>query len=77
MNTAIELLKTIGKDDIDINSKSLISSGALDSLDIMALVDAIEEKFNKSLDADFIEKNNFESVEAIENMLNKAFGEKG
>ena len=48
MNTAIELLKTIGKDDIDINSKSLISSGELDSLDIMALVDAIEEKFNKS-----------------------------
>ena len=56
MNTAIELLKTIGKDNIDINSKSLISSGELDSLDIMALVDAIEEKFNKSLDADFIEK---------------------
>ncbi|ANE34755.1 hypothetical protein CHL_1443 [Campylobacter hyointestinalis subsp. lawsonii CCUG 27631] len=77
MNTAIELLKTIGKDNIDINSKSLISSGLLDSLDIMALVDAIEEKFNKSLDADFIEKNNFESIEAIENMLNKAFRKKG
>ena len=57
MNTAIELLKIIGKDNIDINSKSLISSGELDSLDIMALVDAIEEKFNKSLDADFIEKS--------------------
>ena len=66
MNTAIELLKTIGKDNIDINSKSLISSGELDSLDIMALVDA-----------DFIEKKNFENIEAIENMLNKAFGEKG
>ena len=77
MNTAIELLKTIGKDNIDINSKSLISSGELDSLDIMALVDAIEKKFNKSLDADFIEKKNFENIEAIENMLNKAFGEKG
>lgn len=77
MNTTIELLKTIGKDNIDINSKSLISSGELDSLDIMALVDAIEEKFNKSLDVDFIEKENFESIEAIENMLNKAFGKKG
>lgn len=76
MNTAIELLKTIGKDNIDINSKSLISSGELDSLDIMALVDAIEEKFNKSLDVDFIEKKNFENIEAIENMLNKAFGKR-
>lgn len=76
MKQALELLKTIGKDDISLDENLLISSGKLDSLDIMALVDAIEEKFGASLDADFIEKENFDSVEAIENMLSRAFNKK-
>ncbi len=73
MKEVIELLEIIGRSNINLESKSLISSGELDSLDIMALVEAIEEKYGKSLDFDFIEKENFESVEAMANMLKMAF----
>ena len=67
-----ELFETIGKYDIDENKKNLFSSGDIDSLDIMALVGVIEQKYG-SLDIAYIEAENFENFETIAKMLKDAY----
>lgn len=75
MNDVKKLLAMIGKENIDENSTNLLGSGILDSLDVMSLVEAIEQKYGKALDAKYIEIENFQSLEAIRKMIKMAFGE--
>ena len=70
-----ELFKAIEREDIDESMQNLLSDGHIDSLDIMALVAAIEKQYKKPLQAKFIEAENFESFKAIKAMLQKAFEE--
>ncbi|QCD44605.1 acyl carrier protein [Campylobacter mucosalis] len=74
MNEVKEIFVSIGRDDINESMGSLLSCGVIDSMDIMALVSAIENRYKKSLDAQFITRDSFESFEAIKDMIDRAFG---
>lgn len=73
MKIVKELFAKINRDDIDENMQDLVSNELIDSLDIMELITEIEKYFGKSLDAKFIESDNFESFSAIDKMLKMAF----
>lgn len=61
-NTAIENID----DDLD-----LIENGVLDSLAIMALAGFIEQEFNVTVESDDIVPENFRSVKAIAQYIEK------
>ncbi|ECO3964135.1 acyl carrier protein [Campylobacter jejuni] len=68
-----QFFKEIGKENIDENSKNLVTNGLIDSLDIMKLVTQIEDFYDQELDMDFIMPENFEDFKTIEVMIEKAF----
>ncbi|EAJ7154521.1 acyl carrier protein [Campylobacter jejuni] len=68
-----QFFKEIGKENIDKNSKNLVTNGLIDSLDIMKLVTQIEDFYDQELDMDFIMPENFEDFKTIEAMIKKAF----
>ncbi|MBZ7959074.1 acyl carrier protein [Campylobacter molothri] len=63
----------IERTDIDESMQNLVSEDIIDSIDIMALVAEIEKYYKKPLKAEFITPENFESFEAIKNMIEQAF----
>lgn len=54
-----------------LDSKSLISDGILDSLDIMRLIMELENEFDIEIDPEDVLSENFESVEAIMGLIEK------
>ena len=66
-----ELFNQIGRDDIREDEKNLLSSGRIDSMDVMALVSAIENFCKKPVNADFVDTESFESFESIVNLIEK------
>ena len=51
------------------NEKALIDDGLIDSLDIVAVVTALMEAFDVELGVDDLTPENFNSVEAIEELI--------
>lgn len=72
MDEIKELFAKIERNDVTPEMSGLLSSGVIDSLDIMALVAEIEKIYKKPLSAEFIEASNFESFESIKAMIEKA-----
>lgn len=69
MERIIELLQEI-KEDIDYeNETSLIDDELLDSFDILQLISALDDEFDISIPASMIIPQNFNSVEALWNMV--------
>lgn len=69
MERLIELLQEI-KEDIDFeNETALIDDELLDSFDILQLISAIDEEFEVSIPAAMIIPDNFNSAEALWNMI--------
>lgn len=69
MERIIELLQEI-KEDIDYeNETSLIDDELLDSFDILQLISALDDEFDVSIPAAMIVPENFNSVEALWNMV--------
>ena len=69
MERLIELLQEI-KEDIDYeNESALIDDELLDSFDILQLISAIDDEFEVSIPAAMIIPQNFNSVEALWNMI--------
>ena len=69
MERMIELLQEI-KEDIDYaNETALIDDELLDSFDILQLISAIDDEFDVSIPAAMIIPQNFNSVEALWNMV--------
>ena len=67
----LEILKRLN-DDVDFeNSKDFVEEGLLDSFDIVNLVGALEDELDIEISGRDIIPDNFVSVEAIENMLEK------
>ncbi|EOI6144713.1 acyl carrier protein [Campylobacter coli] len=73
MTEVKKMFENIGRSDIDENMQNLVQNGIIDSLDILNLINEIEKFYEKELDSDFIEVNNFENFENIEKMIKKAF----
>ena len=69
MERIIELLQEI-KEDIDYeNEANLIDDELLDSFDILQLISALDDEFDVSIPAAMIIPENFNSVEALWNMV--------
>lgn len=71
MEKLIEILNNI-KPDVDFKKeKHLIEDGILASFDIVSLVAAIDEEFDVEISVTDIIPENFESIEAIMNLIKK------
>ena len=53
------------------NEKALIDDGLIDSLDIVAVVTELMEAFDVELGVDDLTPENFNSVEAIEDLIER------
>lgn len=67
----LEILKNLNDDADFENSKDFVEEGLLDSFDIVNLVGALEDELDIEISGRDIVPDNFVSVEAIENMLEK------
>ncbi|MCR8679748.1 MULTISPECIES: phosphopantetheine-binding protein [Campylobacter] len=74
MSEAKILLNEIGRGDISDINLNLLDSGAIDSVDIIALVGAMQARYGKDLDAKFLSAENFQSIAALDNMIKIAYG---
>ena len=71
MDELLEILREI-KPDLDFEHEdNLIESGLMDSLDIVAIIDAVQEHFKIELDGKDIEPDNFVSAAAIWKMVER------
>ncbi len=70
MEKLIEILKGI-RPDINVESKSLVDDEELDSFDIVSLVSEIIDAFGVELSVEDIIPDNFNSVEAMMNLIEK------
>lgn len=69
MDRLIEILEEI-KEDIDYeNETSLIDDELLDSFDILQIISALDEEYDISIPASMIIPDNFNSAEALWNMV--------
>lgn len=67
----LAILKEL-KDDVDFeSSKDFVEDGLLDSFDVVNLVGELEDNMDIEISGRDIVPENFVSVEAIENMLEK------
>jgi len=65
----LEILAEINEEILDYDGDSLVESGLLDSFQIVDLVGMLEEEFDIEIDAELVVVENFETKEAIIEML--------
>ena len=67
----IDILKSI-RSDVDYqNCQSIIDDGYLSSLDFLQVITKIEEVFSLSIPVDEIDPSNFNSVDAIADLITR------
>lgn len=69
-NQIINILSEIRPEFDFTASVNFIEEGMLDSFDIVSLVDSLEKEFNITISGLDIIPENFDSIEAIENIIN-------
>ena len=57
--------------DFKLENTGFIAKGMLDSFDIISIVSDIEENFNIAIDGAKILPENFDSIEAIVNLIDR------
>lgn len=70
-NKIISILNDIRPEFDFSEENNFISRGLLDSFDMISLVTSLDEQFAISIDGTDILPENFETLEAIENVLKK------
>ncbi len=71
MEELLEILSEV-KEDIDFeNETALIDDGLLDSFDILQIISALNEEYDISIPASEIIPDNFNSAEALYEMVNR------
>lgn len=75
METIMQILKGIRPDVDFANEKKLIDDGILDSFDIISIVSEFCETFNVDIDADDLEPDNFNTVEAMYELIQQRLAE--
>ena len=71
MEELIEVLKGVKPEVNFENEKNLIEDELLDSFDIISIVSAIDEEFDVKITAKDIVPENFNSAEALYNLIQK------
>ncbi len=75
MEKIIEILESI-RSDIDFtNEERLIDDGILDSFDIVAVVGELCDEFDITITVDDMEPENFNSVKAIKELVDRLVDE--
>ena len=68
----IEILTEIRPEfDFNLENTGFIAKGMLDSFDIISIVSDVEENFDIEIDGAKILPRNFDSIEAILNLIDK------
>ena len=67
----LTLLEDVRPDVAFDKEKKLIDEGILDSFDIISIMQVIEEKFGVSIDIENLEPENFNSVDAMMELIKK------
>lgn len=71
MEKLLEILDSI-RPDVDFeNEKKLIDDGLLDSFDIVSIISELNDEYNISIRVTELKPENFNSVEAILNLVEK------
>jgi len=74
MEKLLEILKSI-RSDIDFeNETKLIDDGILDSFDIVSIVAELCEEYDVTITVDMLEPENFNTVEAMKELIDKLQG---
>ena len=71
MEKVLAILQGIRSDVDFVNEKQLIDAGVLDSFDIISLVGELNDEFDIEIDAEDLEPQNFNTVEAIVALVKK------
>ncbi len=66
-----EILSDIRPESDFVNSENFIKEGLLDSLDIVALVESLEEEYDIEIPGTEISQKNFSSIDGIIDLVNK------
>lgn len=69
MDKLIEALKRVNPDIDYENEKALITGKVIDSIDMTSILAEIEDTFDIEIDMEYIVPQNFDSVEAMWNMI--------
>lgn len=69
MEQLIEALKRVNPNIDYENETKLITNKVLDSIDITSVITEIEETFDIEIDMEYLVNENFDSVEAMWNMI--------
>ena len=65
----LEILAEVNEEILDYDGDNLVESGLLDSFQIIDLVEMFEETFDIEMDAELVIVENFQTKEAIIEML--------
>ena len=69
MDKIVEILSSI-KSGVDFaNEEEIVTGGILDSIDVTEFITALEEEFDIEIGMEYMENENFDSVEAIWDMV--------
>ncbi|MBE6745894.1 MAG: acyl carrier protein [Ruminococcaceae bacterium] len=69
MDKLIEALKRVNPDIDYENEKALITGKVIDSIDMTSILAEIEDTFDIEIDMEYIVPQNFDSVEAMWDMI--------
>ena len=71
MDELLSILKDICPKVDFVNEKKLIDDGKLDSFDIISIVNELNEHYDIEIDVDDLEPDNFNTVEAMLELIEK------
>lgn len=71
MEKILKILQEIRSDIDFVNEKKLIDDGCLDSFDIIQIVSTFNDEFDIEIDVDELMPENFNSVEAMQQLIKK------
>lgn len=71
MDKILEILQGVRVDVDFVNEKKLIDDGVLDSFDIITIVSEFNDAFDIEIDIDELEPHNFNTVEAMEELIQR------
>jgi len=68
-STIIEVFTGMGKGGIDDTMESIVAAGLLDSLSILELVNALEDRFDIVFEEEDLTLDNFDNLSKIEKIV--------